>query len=156
MDMGLGKLRELVVDREAWHAVVHGVAKGWTQLNDFHFQASQVAKVKNPTANAGDLDLIPGSGRYSGERNSNPLQYSYLVNPMDCSRPGFPGHHQLQSLLKTHVYPVSNAIQSTHPLSSPSPPAFTFSQHQGLYQSVSSSHQVAKVLEFQLQHQSFQ
>ena len=71
------------MDTGVSQAPVHGVAKGWTQMNDFHFQASQVAKVKNPTANAGDLGLIPGSGRYSGERNSNPLQYSYLGNPMD-------------------------------------------------------------------------
>ena len=74
------------MDRGVSQAPVHGVAKGWTQMNDFHFQASQVAKVKNPTANAGDLGLIPGSGRYSGERNSNPLQYSYLGNPMEPGR----------------------------------------------------------------------
>ena len=61
-----------------------------------------------------------------------------------------------QSLLKTHVHWVSDAIQPSHPLSSPSPPAFSLSQNQGLFQWVSSSHQVAKVLEFQLQHQSFQ
>ena len=59
-------------------------------------------------------------------------------------------------LLKTHVLWVGDAIQPSHPLLSPSPPAFNLSQHQGLFQWVSSSHQVAKVLEFQLQHQSFQ
>ena len=70
--------------------------------------------------------------------------------------PGFPVHHQLPELTQTHVHRVGDAIQPSHPLSSPSPPAFTLSQHQGLSQWVSSSHQVAKVLEFQLQHQSLQ
>ena len=77
-------------------------------------------------------------------------------DPMDCSTPGFPVHHQLPELIQTHIHRISDAIQPSHPLSSPSPPAFNLSQHQGLFQWVSSSHQVAKVLEFQLQHQSFQ
>ena len=75
---------------------------------------------------------------------------------MDCSTPGFPVHHQLPELAQTHVHWVSDAILPSHPLSSPSFPAFNLSQHQGLFLWVSSSHQVAKVLEFQLQHQSFQ
>ena len=76
---------------------------------------------------------------------------------MDCSTPGFPVYHQLPEFTQTHVCWVSDAIQpSYHPLSSPSPPAFNLSQHQGLFKHVSSLHQVAKVLEFQLQHQSFQ
>ena len=75
---------------------------------------------------------------------------------MDCSMPGFPVHYQLPELAQTHVHQVSDAIQSSHPLSSPSPPAFNLSQHQVLFQWVSSSHQVAKVWVFQLQHQSFQ
>ena len=79
-----------------------------------------------------------------------------LCTPMDCSVPGFPVHHQLLKLAQTHVHRVGDAIQPSHPLSSPSPPTFNLSQHQGLFQWVSSSHQVAKVLEFQLQHQSFQ
>ena len=72
---------------------------------------------------------------------------------MDCSMPGFPVHHQLQELAQIHVHQVSDAIQPSHPLLSPSP-AFNLSQHQGLFQWVSSLHQVAKVLE--LQPQSFQ
>ena len=75
---------------------------------------------------------------------------------MDYSMPGFPAHHQLPELTQTHVNRVSDIIQPSHPLSSPSLPAFSLSQHQGLFQGVSSLHQVAKVLEFQLQHQSFQ
>ena len=69
---------------------------------------------------------------------------------------GFPVHHQLLELAQTHIHWVSDAIQPSHPLLSPSLPAFNLSQHQGPLQWVSSSHQVAKVLEFQLQHQSFQ
>ena len=79
-----------------------------------------------------------------------------LCNPMDCSTPGLPVHRQLQELTQTHVHWVGDAIQPSHPLSSPSPPAFDLSQHQGLFKWVSSSHQIAKVLEFQLQRQSFQ
>ena len=79
-----------------------------------------------------------------------------LCNPMGCSRPGFPVHHQLLELTQTHVHQVNDAIQPSHPLSYSPPHAFNPSQHQGLFQWVSSSHQVAKVLELQLQHQSFQ
>ena len=79
-----------------------------------------------------------------------------LCNPIDSSTPGFPVHHQLPELAKTHVHRIGDAIQPSHPLSSPSPPALNLSQHQGLFKRVSSLHQVAKVLELQLQHQSFQ
>ena len=75
---------------------------------------------------------------------------------MDCSMPGHPVHHYLPELNQTHVHWVSDAIQPSHPLSSPSPPAFSLSQYQSLFQWVKSLHQVAKVLELQLQHQSFQ
>ena len=78
-----------------------------------------------------------------------------LCNPMDCSIPGSPVHHQLPELAQTHIHWVGDAIQASHPLSSPSL-AFNLSQHQGLFQCVSSSHQVAKGLELQLQPQSFQ
>ena len=71
-------------------------------------------------------------------------------DPMDCSMLALPVHHQLPELAQTHVRRVGDAIQPSHPLSSPSPPAFNRSQHQGLVKGVSSSHQVAKVLEFQL------
>ena len=79
-----------------------------------------------------------------------------LCDPVDCITPGFPVHHQLLGLSQTHVHRVGDAIQPSHPLSSPSPPALNLSQHQGLFQWISSSYQVAKVLEFQLPHQSFQ
>ena len=77
-------------------------------------------------------------------------------DPMDCNMPGLPVYHQLPELTQTHVHHIHDAIQPSHPLSSSSPPAPNPSQHQGLFQWVSSSHQVAKVLEFQPQHQSFQ
>ena len=78
------------------------------------------------------------------------------LQPHDCSTPGFPVLHYLLELAQIHLHWVSDAIQPSHPLSSPSPPAFNLSQHQGLFKWVCSSHQAAKVLEFQLQHQSFQ
>ena len=81
---------------------------------------------------------------------------SIVFDPMDCSTPGLPVHHQLPEFTQTQVYWVGDAIQPSHPLSSPSPPTFNLLQHQGLFQQVSSLHLVAEVLEFQLQHQSFQ
>ena len=75
---------------------------------------------------------------------------------MNRSTPGLPVHHQLPEFTQTHVHPVGDDIQTSHPLSSPSPPAPNPSQHQGLFQWVNFSHEVAKVLEFQPQHQPFQ
>ena len=79
-----------------------------------------------------------------------------LCDPMDCSTPGLPVHHQLPEFTQIHVHWVCDAIQPSHPLSSPSPSSFNLSKHQGPFKWISSSHQVDKVLEFQLQHQSFQ
>ena len=79
-----------------------------------------------------------------------------LCDPVNRSTPGLPVHHQLLEFTQTHAHGVGAAIQPSHPLSSPSPPATNPSKHQGLFQWVNSSHEVAKVLEFQLQHQSFQ
>ena len=133
--------------------------------------------VKNPPASAGDAGSIPGLGRFPGEGNGNPLQYSCLENPMNrgawgttvhgvakesdmtkrlstasdqirsvaqlcptlCdpmnrSTPGLPVHHQLLEFTETHVHRVSDAIQPSHPLSSPSPPAPNPSQRQSLFQ----------------------
>ena len=75
---------------------------------------------------------------------------------MDCSIPGFSVLYYLPELAQTYVHCVSDAIQPSHPLLSSSPPALNLSQHQDLFQSVGSSHQVAELLELQLQHQSFQ
>ena len=79
-----------------------------------------------------------------------------LCDPTYCSTPGLPVHHQLPEFTQTHVHWVGDAIQPSHPLSPPSPPALNLSQPQGLFQWVNSSHQVAKVFEFQLQQQNFQ
>ena len=93
---------------------------------------------------------------------SLPVQFSSvaqscvtLCDSMDHSMPGLPVHHQLPEFTQTHLHWAGDAIQPSHPLSSPSP-AFNLSQYQGLFKWVSSSHQVAEVLELQLQHQSFQ
>ena len=105
---------------------------------------------------------VPGCLSYS------PLQYQQffyccsvtqlgpiICDPMDCSMPGLPVHHHLLEFIQIHVHWVGDAIQSSHPVSSSSSPAFNLSWHQGLFK-WGSSHQVAKALAFQLQHQSFQ
>ena len=96
--------------------------------------------------------LLQGGCSVSSVAQSCPT----LCDPMNRSMPGLPVHHQLPEFTQTGVHWVGAAIQPSHPLSSPSPPAPNPSQHQGLFQLVNSSHEVAKVLEFQLQHQSFQ
>ena len=98
--------------------------------------------------------LVHWISHFSSVQSLSPV--CLFANPMDCSTPGFPVHHQLLELAQTQVHQVGDAIQPSHPLLSSSPPAFNLSQHWDLFQWVSSSHQVAKVLEFQLQHQSFQ
>ena len=94
----------------------------------------------------------PESLRFSSVAQS----WLTLCDPMTHSTPGLPVPHQLPESTQTHVHRVGDAIQPSHPLSFPSPPAPNPSQHQGLFQWVNSSHEVAKVLEFQPQHQSFQ
>ena len=84
------------------------------------------------------------------------LSHIPLCNAMGCSTSSFPVLHCLLEIAQTRIHWVSDAIQPSYPLLSPSPPDFNLSQHQGPYQWVSSLHQVAKVLELQLQHQSFQ
>ena len=90
-------------------------------------------------------------GQFSSVIQSCPT----LWNPTDCSKPGLPVHQQLPEFTQTHVLWVGDAISPSHPLSSPSP-AFNLPQHQGLFKWVSSSHQLTKTMELQLQHQSFQ
>ena len=90
----------------------------------------------------------PTSVQFSSVTQSCPT----LCSPMNHSTPGLPVHQQLPESIQTHVHWISDAIQPYHPLSSPSPPALNLSHHQGLFKWVSSLHQVAKVLEFQLQH----
>ena len=99
------------------------------------------------------IDIINGFSE-NDQFSSAPQSCLTLCDAMDCSMPGFPVLHQLPELAQTHVHWVGDAIQPSHPLLSSSPPAFNLSQHQGLFQGVSSLHQVAKILEFQ--HQPFQ
>ena len=93
---------------------------------------------------------------YSVQFSSVAQSCPTLCDPMNCSTPDLPVLHQLLEFTQTHVHWVSDAIQPSHPLSSPSPPAPNPSQLQGLFQWINSLHEVAKVLEFQLQHHSFQ
>ena len=102
---------------------------------------------KYGTANLRDFCLMFHLVQFSSVTQSCPILY----DPMDCGNPGLPVHHQLPEFTQTHVHWVGDAIQLSHPLSSPSPPALNLSQIQNLFKWVSSSHQMAKVLEFQLQ-----
>ena len=102
------------------------------------------------------LALLTSTATYSFQFSSVTQSYPNFCDPMNRRTPGLPIHHQLPEITQTHVHQVSDAIQLSHSLSSPSPPAPNPSQPQGLFQLVNSSHEVAKVLEFQLQHQSFQ
>ena len=93
---------------------------------------------------------------YSAQFSSAAQSCPTLCDPMNHNMPSLPVHHQHLESTQIHVHWVSDAIQPSHPLQSPSPPALNLSQHQGLFKWVSSSQQVAKVLGFQLQHQSYQ
>ena len=119
-----------------------------------------VEKTENPI-------LMYGKLKAGGNRCAPRLELQFSHSVMsDFATPwtaaslrwldGLPVHHQLPEFAQTHVHRVGDAIQPSHPLLSPSPPAFNLSQYEGLFQSVSSSHQVAKVLRFQLHYQSFQ
>ena len=114
------------------------------QIEDFRPGAS--------TSDSSKRLLQTGSGGGSSVTQSCPS----LCDPMGCNTPGFPVLHHLLELAQTHVHWVNDAIQPFCPLLSPSHLAFNHSENQSLFWWVDSSHQVAKVLEFQLQHQSFQ
>ena len=128
VDMSLSKLREITKDREAWRDTVHGVAKSWIQLSEqqlalffFFFYWSIV-----------DLQCcyLLLSVQFSSVAQLCPT----LCDSINHSTPGLPVHHQLPEFTQTHIHRVSDAIQPSHPLSSPSPPAPKPSQHQSLFQ----------------------
>ena len=94
---------------------------------------------------------IQGASQFISVTQSCPT----LCDPMDCSTPDFPVHHQLPEFAQPHVHRISDTIQPSHSLLSPSPPAFNPSQHQGLFKWISSSHQVAKDWSFSFSTKSF-
>ena len=117
------------------------------------WESGQVTSCLQVVSSFAGWGQYPGSHKlFSSVAQSCPT----LWDPLNCCTPRLPVHYQLPESTQTHVHWVGDAVQPSHPLLSPSPPAFNLSQHQGLFKWVSSSHQVAKVLEFQLQHQSLQ
>ena len=154
-------------DRGAWWAAVYGVTQSQTRLK--RLSSSSSNRMPGDAGTTADLgphletqaftsrpDAVRCWPVVSTQFSSVSQSCPTLYDSMDCSTPGFPVHHPLLELTQTQVHQVSDAIQPPHPLLFPSPPTFNLSQHQDLFQRVSSSHPVAIVLEFQLQHQSFQ
>ena len=123
---------------------------GWSQ--------SSVVAVGGPHTNkSSSKSWATSTGFISSVQFSSVAQScATLCDPMNRSTPGLPVHHQLPEFTQIHAHRVGDATQPSHPLSSPSPPAPNPSQHQGLFQWVNSSHEAAKVLEFQLQHHSIE
>ena len=139
--------------------------KKWADINR-HFFKEDIWLVKKHKKRCSPLSLNKYKSKLQWDISSHwweSVQFSSvtqscltLCNPINWGTPGLPVHHHLPEFTQTHVHRVGDAIQPSHPLWSPSPPAHNPSQHQGLFKWVNSSHEVAKVLEFQLQHQSFQ
>ena len=132
------------MDRGVWRASVHGVAKSWTWLRHEHFHFSCIQYINSTITLWVKIPLLSPL-KYTMDAMDSVQFISFtqlcltLWDPMNC----FPVHHQLPELAQTQVHRVGDAIQPSHPLLSPSPPAFNHSQHQGLFQWVSSLHQVA-------------
>ena len=153
----LSKLWEILQDRGAWHVAV---LRSWR--SDTTEQLNKSSKVSGclfavTSAAIDDHRLYPLNCWFQNvifrfhQFSSVTQLCPTLWDPMNHSTPGLPVHHQLPEFTQTHIHQVSDAIQPSHPLSSPSPPTFNPSQHQSLFQWVNSSHEVAKELEF-LQH----
>ena len=138
------------MDGGTWWATPLGVANSQTRLSDWHTVNEPNMFFNRITAK---ILFFP---HLTFQFSSVSQSYPTLCDPMNRSTLGLPVHHKLPEFTQTHAHRVGDAIQPSHPLSSPSPPAPNPSQHQGLFQWVKSSREVAKILEFQLQHQSFQ
>ena len=141
--------------------MLHWRPSGKISTNILPMQETQVRSLGRDDSLEKEMVTTPVFflGKFHGQRRLSSVQSLscvWLCDPMNCSMPGLPVYHQLLEFTQTHVHQVSDAIQPPHPLSSPSPPAPNPSQHQSLFKWVRSSHQLAKVLQFQLQHQSFQ
>ena len=120
--------------------------KGRQNENHNHRKLIKLITWTTALSNSMKLWAMPCSVQFNSVAQSCPA----LCDSMNHSTPGLPVHHHLPEFTQTHVHRVGDAIQPSHPLSSPSPPAPNPSQHQGLFKWVNSSHEVAKVLEFQL------
>ena len=150
-DMSLSILQETVKDNEAWCAAVHGVTDWATeQQQHYPFRLQRITNTHSPSPNFFLLNLCLSLFSIIFQFSSVIQLCPTLCDPTNRSTPGLPVHHQLPEFTQSHVHRVSDAIQPSHSLSSPFPPAPNPSQHQSLFQWVNSSHEVAKVLEFPL------
>ena len=160
----------IIMVKGVWWATVHGFTKSRTRLSFYYIRVYLDSFLKKwDNCNPLQEDFFQFTFWF---RSPSPmlifilalctfssvqlLSCMQLCNPMNHSTSGLHVHHQLPEFTQTHVHQVGDAIQPSHPLPSTSPPAPNPSQHQGLFKWVNSSHEVAKVLEFQLQRQSFQ
>ena len=148
----LNDLMDCSIPGSSVHGIFQARVLGWGAIAFSVHVALVVPRMVCVCAKIQMLKVKHMTHQFSSVTQSCPT----LCDLMNHSTPGLPVHHQLLESTQTHVHLVGDAIQPSYPLLSPSPPALSLSQHQGLFQWVSSSHQVVTVLEFQLQHQSFQ
>ena len=150
--MNQGKLEVVKQEMARVNVDILGISKlKWTGMGEFNSDDYYIYYCRQESLRRNGVAIMVN------KRVQNEVQFSSvaqsgltLCDSMNCSMPGFPVHPQLMKFTQTHIHRVSDAIQPSHPLSSPSPPAPNCSQHQSFFQWGNSSHEVAKVLEFQL------